>query len=770
MKYLVIVESPAKCTKIEKYLGQDYKVIGSFGHITHLSDLKQIDFNNNFKPTFQIIDSKKPQITKLKTAIKNAKEVILATDDDREGEAIAWHICQTFNLNVSTTKRIIFHEITQKALQQAIINPTTINMNLVYAQQGRQILDLIVGYKLSPILWKNITFNAKNALSAGRCQTPALRLIYDNYKEIKESPGKRSFNTIGIFTDKNIQFTLNYNHESNDESKQFLEESKEFKHMLSREKEKEIKKNPPLPFSTSALQQAANTLINMSPKETMTTAQKLYETGFITYMRTDSRHYSEDFIKIAHKYITKIYDETYCGILSLNPKVKKQKKDNKAQEAHEAIRVTNIEITKIENDDNTFTNRHIKLYKLIWNNTIESLMTAAIYKQFTTNITAPQNLLYKYSCEQNIFPGWKIIQGIEIDKNYNYLLKLKETIVEYRKIISKETLKDLKTHYTEAKLVQLLEQKGIGRPSTFSSLVEKIQERNYVAKQNIDGVNISITDYILENKQIKEEKLEKIFGNEKNKLVITQLGIIVIEFLIQYFNPLFEYDYTKQMEDKLDIIANGDMNYWTLCYDCNQFIDTLSQNNNYKTIEGETTKEKNTIKIDDKHTYYIGKNGPIIKYDKDDGTIGFYNVKDNIDIDKLKLGKYELQEIIKDDNKLLGEYKGNKVYLKIGKFGHYIECGDIKKSLKTTKINIPYNKLSIDDAISILETSNDNKLIRKINDEISICKGKFGDYIFYKTSKMKKPEFLKLNKFDEDYKTCSIEYFKKWLKDTYNIN
>lgn len=767
MKYLVIVESPAKCAKIEKYLGKDYKVIGSFGHITHLSDLKQIDFNNNFKPTFNIIESKKSQITKLKTAINNANEVILATDDDREGEAIAWHICQTFGLNVSTTKRIIFHEITEKALKEAITKPITINMDLVYAQQGRQILDLIVGYKLSPILWKNIISNTKNALSAGRCQTPALRLVYDNYKEIEESPGKRMFNTIGIFSDKNIQFTLNYNHETNDEIKEFLNESISFKHMLSREKEKETKKNPPIPFTTSALQQTANNIINMSPKETMAIAQKLYETGYITYMRTDSRHYSEDFIKIAHQYIIKEYDESYCGILSQNPKNKK--KDNNAQEAHEAIRVTNIEIKKLETEDKTFTNKHVKLYKLIWNNTIESLMSPAIYKQFTTIITAPQKHIYKYSTELNIFPGWKIIQGIEIDKFYYYLLKIKETNIDYNQIISKESLKDLKTHYTEARLVQLLEQKGIGRPSTFSSLIDKIQERNYVSKQNVEGKKLTITDYVLENNKIIEDNREKIFGNEKNKLVITQLGIIVIEFLIKYFNNLFEYDYTKQMEDKLDIIAHGDMDYVNICKECNNLIELLDKNNIYKT-DGETTKEKNTIKIDDKHTYYIGKNGPIIKYEKDDGTAGFYNVKDNINIDKLKNGEYDITDIIKEDSKLLGEYKNNKVYLKIGKFGYYIECGETKKSLHTIKINVPFKNITIEDAISILETTNDNTLVRKINENISIRKGKFGDYIFYKTSKMKKPDFLKLNNFDDDYKSCSIEYLKNWLKSTYNID
>ena len=223
---LVIVESPAKCGKIEKYLGSGYKVLGSYGHITHLSSLKQIDFENNYKPKFEIADAKKSHISKLKQAISNAKEVILATDDDREGEAIAWHITQVFKLNPDKTKRIIFHEITERAIKKAMDNPVIINMDLVFAQQGRQILDLIVGFKITPTLWKHIVSNTKNSLSAGRCQTPALRLVYENYKEIQESPGKLSFNTTGIFTGRNLVFTLNHNHISHEEIKSFLELSK----------------------------------------------------------------------------------------------------------------------------------------------------------------------------------------------------------------------------------------------------------------------------------------------------------------------------------------------------------------------------------------------------------------------------------------------------------------------------------------------------------------------------------------------------------------
>ncbi len=785
---LLIVESPAKCSKIEKYLGPGYKVLGSYGHITHLSNLKQIEFENNYKPNFEIADAKKSQVSKLKQAIFKAKEVILATDDDREGEAIAWHISQVFNLCPKTTKRIIFHEITEKAIKHGLENPGIINMNLVYAQQGRQILDLIVGFKISPILWEHIVSNKKNSLSAGRCQMPALRLVYDNYKEIESNPGKLSFNTSGIFTGKNIIFTLNYNHVSHNEIKNFLDLSKTFTHILSKENEKQTKKNPPCPFTTSGLQQSANNIMHISPKDTMSLAQKLYEGGYITYMRTDSKVYSEEFIKTGIDYITNNYKKSYInpnmllitqGLEKENKKEdkkksKKKKDDNNAQEAHEAIRPTNILIKSIPEDEDIFTARHRKLYKLIWNNTLESMMAPAVYKQLVVKITAPEEYIYKYSSEENIFPGWKAVQGVDDDKYYAYLDSIKEGEIIPKKIISKQTLKDLKSHYTEARLVQLLEQKGIGRPSTFSSLIDKIQERGYVNKENVEGKKLEIIDYILENGIINTERGEKEFGNEKNKLVITQVGILVVEFLIKYFNSLFEYDYTKRMEDDLDLIARGLKEYYLLCDDCNNLIENLISENCLYEKREKSSEQKLNIKIDDKHKYIIGKNGPTIKYVKEDGSMGFYGVKPNIDMERLKNGEYKLEEIIvvKEDNiKLLGEHNGLSVYLKVGKYGYYLECGEIRKSLKSVKMNIPFKNIQLEDAIRIIEDASqvDNSLVRKIDNNLSIRNGRYGPYIFYKTERMKKPQFMKLVGFDDNVKTCSLEYLKNWIKDKYTI-
>ena len=799
---LLIVESPAKCQKIENFLGPGYKVMGSFGHITHLSNLKQIEFDNNYKPNFEILESKQAQINKIKKAINSAKEIILATDDDREGEAIAWHLVETFKLDLKNTKRIIFNEITEKAIKNALQNPITVNMNLVYAQQGRQILDLLVGFKITPLLWSHINSNVKNSLSAGRCQTPALRLVYDNYCEVNKSPGKLSFNTSGIFTSQNISFALNYNHESHEKLVQFLEISKEFKHILTHDKEKDVAKSPPIPYTTSSLQQACNNNMHISPKETMSLAQKLYEGGYITYMRTDSKVYSEDFINNVKEYIIKNYNDEFInkninnliqkGSNEKNEEKNKEKeiskskksnkkekekekekgKDNLAQEAHEAIRPTNILITCIPDDEDVYNSKHRRLYKLIWKNTLESLMSDAIFKQLTVKISAPNDLYYKYIAENNIFPGWKVIEDVENDKFYSYLKNVGVGLINYKKILSKQTLKDLKSHYTEAKLVQLLEQRGIGRPSTYSSLIDKIQERNYVKKDNIVGKKLEIIDYKLEDNDIEKIKGEKEFGNEKNKLVITQTGIFVIEFLIKYFNELFDYDYTKNMENELDTIANGEKKYYELCDKCNLLIDSLISSNSLNNKSN--NENKVNIKIDDKHNYIIGKNGPVIKYEKPDGSFGFYGVKSDIDIDKLKNMEYKLEEIIQskdDNNKLLGLYKNQEIYLKIGKFGYYLEFGGIKKSLKTVKINIPFKNITLDDAINILENmdENTNGLVRKISDNISIRKGKYGDYVFYKTEKMKTPKFYKLNGFDSDYKTCTLSFINLWLKEKYAI-
>ena len=325
---LVIVESPAKCKKIEKYLGNNYKCIASYGHFCQLDGLKSIDIDNNFKPTFTLMESKEQQVDKMRKMIDRADDVMLASDDDREGEAIAWHICNQFNLPVNTTKRIIFHEITKPALLKAVSEPVSVNMDVVYAQQSRQILDMLVGYYISPILWKKISQNTKTGLSAGRCQTPALRLVYENKKEIDKSPGRKVYNTTGYFTNKNIPFVLNHNYDDEEKVSTFLEETVNHDHIYECSKERNVTKQPPKPFTTSGLQQMASNELRISPKNTMQSCQKLYEGGYITYMRTDSVAYSKEFLNDAENFIKKTYGNDYVNNNLSDLSNEKQKEDN----------------------------------------------------------------------------------------------------------------------------------------------------------------------------------------------------------------------------------------------------------------------------------------------------------------------------------------------------------------------------------------------------------------------------------------------------------
>ena len=405
------------------------------------------------------------------------------------------------------------------------------------------------------------------------------------------------------------------------------------------------------------------------------------------------------------------------------------------------------------------------MYKLIRRNTLESCMAPATYSAVTGVITAPEDHEYRYSTEQVVFPGWKAVAGYEkINEDFTYLQTLrKNATIEYKKITSKVSMKDLKTHYTEAKLVQLLEQNGIGRPSTFSSLVDKIQERNYVKKDNVKGKTLKCVDFELVEEELSEIENNREFGNERNKLVITPLGVLVIEFLIKHFDKLFQYQYTKSMEDTLDAIAKGNKVWHELCGDCLQEIDTLSEG---------LLEDRQIIRIDEHHTYMIGRYGPVIKHTKNDKTT-FKAVREDVDIDKLRDGGYELSELVVAKRSLgrtLGEHDGKPVILKNGKFGRYIECGEVKRTIKTDKEDD--DDITLEDAVELLLQN--PSLVRVVNDTTSVRTGKYGDYVFHKKPGWKKPRFLKLNEFIKEhgvnsYKTCDLNILIKWLEKTYKI-
>ena len=815
MKYLVIVESPSKCKKIEKYLNDNddlniYEVVATMGHINELKSLENIDIKNNFTCKYDLIEAKKKNTDAIKKKIKTVDEVIIACDADREGEGISYAICEVFKLSVTKTKRIIFNEITEQAILEAIKNPRTINMNLVHAQQTRQILDLIVGFKVTPVLWKHISRNTEHSLSAGRCQTPALRLIYDNQNEINKSPGKQIYSTTGYFTNKNIPFVLNKNYETEEEIVDFLDGTSTFDHVYMCSQPTKSFRSQPEPFTTSKIQQTASNELHYSPKDTMKICQKLYEAGYITYMRTDSKKYSKEFIDSATSYITQFYNEKYINEkindlcnnqpqkneLESHPenreedkkyKVKKatkkvakavkvEKEEPQKIEAHEAIRPTDISLKELPEETDS---KEKRLYKLIWTNTLESCMSPASYYVITASLSGYNNTKFSYVSEQIDFLGWKIVEtkkqdDKEKEPHYNYLQTLKQnSSMPYKKILANVLLKDTKSHYTEAKLVNILEDNGIGRPSTFSSIVEKIQERVYVKKQDVKGKEILCKDYELnETQDIFEVETKREFGNEKGKLVIQPLGIIVIEFLIKKFDELFNYDFTRQMEDDLDKISKGEKVWYEVCKICNEKIDTF--------IENLKDDKKVEIKIDETHVYMIGKHGPVIKCLKDNS---FKGIKKDlqVDIHKLENGGYNLEDLIvieektsntdkKQNGTELGVYENESVILRKGKFGLYVTWGEKSKTLKELG-NRPIESINFEEVEQILknnETTGSN-IVRTINENLSIRKSAKGDYIFFKTSKMKKPSFFNLTGIDEDYKTCEIDVLKSWLKDKHGV-
>jgi DNA topoisomerase-1 len=797
---LVIVESPAKCKKIEQYLGPGYKCLASFGHLRQLKSLKNIDIEHDFKPTFEVVDDdkKKKHVDFLRKEISKADEVILASDDDREGEAIAWHICDLFGLPVSTTKRIVFHEITENALQSAISHPRTIDMQKVNSQIARQILDLLVGYNVSPMLWKFISKTSETSLSAGRCQTPALKLVFENQQEIDGSPAQKVYNTTGHFTNKCIAFDLNKQFESETVMSEFLEESVNFSHIYSRTNPERVYKQPPEPLTTSRIQQLASNELHISPKETMKCCQTLYEGGYITYMRTDSKKYSADFLVDAKELILREYSlEKYINpkmaIFSIfcsnsNTEIPEKKKVSKKksavpppQEAHEAIRPTNLAIRNVPDE---LSAREKKLYKMIWETTVESCMSPAEYFSFTSTISTDiDGVKYSLTNELLDFLGWKIVKNKESkvnkEKEYHYLMQLPQgKEITFKKITAKVTLKNTKQHYTEAKLVQLLEDNGIGRPSTFSSLVDKIQERDYVKKQDIAGKQIVCKDFELDDDILTESNTTREFGNEKNKLVIQPLGILVMEFLNKNFEDMFNYDYTKNMEDDLDKISRGEKVWHQLCQTCLNEIE--------KNCSKLVDEKKCEIKIDDTHFYIIGKHGPVIKClekgtgkgKKDD--VSFLPVKEGLDLKKLERGEYKLEDVVatvKQNQTQLGIYKDEPLILKKGKFGLYVTWGQNSKSLSSFG-NRPIESIKLEDVLEILKNAeaktesgeaSASGVIRFITNDISIRNGKYGPYVFFKTKKMTKPLFLKLTNFEGDYKTCTIAIFLEWLKTEHEL-
>lgn len=762
-KYLIIVESPSKCSKIEEYLGADYACIASLGHIRHIKGLKSIDTKLNYEIKYDFIKEKEYHVNEMRSIIEQfeTQNILLGSDDDREGEAIAWHVCEVFNLPIQTTKRIIFNEITKIALTNAVNNPTVINMNLVHAQQARQVLDLMVGYKISPFLWSYLYRDKENSLSAGRCQTPALRLIYENEMKQRTATCEQTYSINGLFYEREHSFIIPTPLKSIEDCTTFLNESKTFEHEMSIGKETSHSRTPPKPFSTSKLLQTTNQTLNMSPHETMSICQQLYQTGFITYMRTESCTYSLTFLDKMKKYLNKTYPNDEDCI----PSSWKHIEHNKTIHPHEAIRVTDLNVSKIE----TKNNRLLSVYRIIRRNTIESCLSDYKYNCCKIFLTAPMKMQYEHTIEIPIQLGWKVYSEEEAvcdlqHKANSRIMRFQSyvnKIAPYVKIKATSQFKKNGSYYSEASLIHKLEELGIGRPSTFASIVQTIQERKYVECCDIQGTSVKIIDFILEKNNIQEIKDVKQVGKEKNKLKITEVGLLVLPFLTEYFEKLFSYDYTEYMESKLDEIVNGSqINWYGVCKECETEIKSCATP--IKKIE------KKFFPLEETYDIVFERYGPSIRHHLEDGSIEFFNVKKNvhITIDGIERNQYKLKDIIDTPSGCIGTWDNEEVFIKDGRFGLYLQYGETRKPLK--HIEKQKEEITWEDILPTLENKQlDPNVLRKYNEATSLRKGKFGPYIFYQTPSMKKPSFFNIKKYKGDCFHDDIETVLEWVDKTY---
>jgi len=747
--WLLIVESPSKCSKIEDYIGSQYKCIASNGHIRTLDGIKSIDIANNYAPRFSVIPKKTDHVNQMRDILAQFSHlnIVLATDDDREGEAIAWHICDTFGLPVETTHRIVFHEITQTAIYSAIQNKRTINMDLVYAQFARQVLDVIVGFRISPVLWKYLYNNKDNGLSAGRCQTPALRLVYDNEQAKKNGASiTKTHKLIARF--KNIEFNLSKELEEN-LVEDFLLKSSKFRHIISTGSPKEVRKEPPVPLNTSRLLQIASNQLRLSPRDTMNLCQVLYQDGHITYMRTENTKYSKEFLDVVGSHISATYGELYIGDMDA---VENKNENN----PHEAIRVTDLEMHELPKK---YEGKIISLYKLIRTITLESCMSDYRSSVVECRITAPNELYYSHSIEIPTFSGWKKLtcdcNAEEANGRLFYIKSIKDPVVQYNTIESRVSFHNIHSHYTESSLIKKLEDLGIGRPSTFASIVDTIQERGYVKIREIEGVRFSCTEYKLENGMIERKQIEKIAGNEKGKLVIEPIGVAIIEFLSAHFDSLFSYGYTSNMEKRLDTISKTD--WHDICRECDDTIKKLI-----------VPIKKASYKIDESHDIIFTKNGPVIR-DNESSKLKSINTDIKLDVERLKAGEYTLTELSKQGSRIIGEWEGSELVISNGRYGIYAQWGENKKSLSSIKK--PFTEILIEDVIPHLIASEktDSNILRVLNNHFSVRTGKYGPYIYYKRENMAKPTFYNIKKFKESFTYCNPDTLINWVRETYNL-
>jgi DNA topoisomerase I len=730
-KNLLIVESPAKAKTIEKILGPDFEVKSCFGHIRDLEkDDMGIDVKNNFKPRYIVPDEKKKVVSDLKQLAKKSGEVWLATDEDREGEAISWHLCEVLGLDPNKTKRIVFHEITKPAIQRAVQNPRTVDMNLVNAQQARRILDRIVGFELSPILWRKISM--KNNLSAGRVQSVAVRLIAEREREINAFTSQSSFKIEAIFNSEDssgrqISFKAEGSKFSNaDSAEKFLKECVGASYTVKDIQVKPTKRSPSAPFTTSTLQQEASRKLGYGVARTMLLAQKLYENGHISYMRTDSVALSETAMADIQKNITGMYGNKYYQARRF------KNKNESAQEAHEAIRPTYMSKTTIGDADTR------RLYELIWKRTMASQMADAELERTIAKIDISTNNA-ELTAEGEVlkFDGFIKVYREDVDDEDVDGEEHQEGMLPPLKIGQKLSFSEMKAierftralpRYTEASLVKKLEELGIGRPSTYAPTISTILKRGYVEKRDKEGVQRNYSVFVLSHDKILKKTETENTGAEKSKLFPTDLGLVVTDFLKQYFDDIMDYGFTARIEEEFDEVAQGKMKwnkmlddfYNPFKKDVEKTIETAERISGERELGKDPQSGKPVIAR-------MGRYGPMVQIGiadeeekprfarlKQNQSIETINLEDALDLFRLPL--------------TLGEHEGQEVSVNIGRFGPYVKFGE--QFVSIPKGEEPLD-LDLERAIELIKEKQrvDAPIAEYKGQPVTKGKGRFGPFL-----------------------------------------
>ena len=754
---LVIVESPAKAKKIEEFLGKDYKVMSSYGHIRDLKK-KELSINEQtMEPDYEIPDEKKKLVTELKATAKKAKKIWLASDEDREGEAISWHLCEVLGLDEEKKSRIVFHEITKPAILDAIQHPRHLDMNLVNAQQARRVLDRLVGFKLSPVLWRKV----KPALSAGRVQSVAVRLIVEREREIQKFKSESYYRVSAIFALINengnateVKAELDKRFKTHEEVEAFLEKCKDAKFTVEAVNKKPLKRTPAPPFTTSTLQQEAARKLGFTVSQTMMIAQKLYESGRITYMRTDSVNLSTLCTNASKDEIIKVYGSEYSQPRAYHTHSKG------AQEAHEAIRPTYMNETSIDG-----TSQEKRLYELIWKRTIASQMADAQIEKTTINIHI-DNAEEKFVANGEVitFDGFiKVYRESTDDEDgtedaTHILPAMKEgDELQRREITATEKFSAAPLRYTEASLVKKLEDLGIGRPSTYAPTISTIQQREYVQKGDKKGVERSYTIDSLKGIKVTQKVKKEIAGNEKGKLLPTDIGIVVNDFLMENFPGIMDYNFTANVEQKFDDIAEGktEWNKWMKTFD-KDFEPEVSKVMNARSEHKAGERELGTDPKTGKPVFVkIGRFGPVAQIgsaeDKDKPL--FAQLPSNLSIETITLE--EALELFKLPREL-GEFEGTRVSIGTGRFGPYVQHN--RKYVSIPKGEDPMT-ITLDRAIELIQEKRETEQKRHLksfaeDEKLELLNGKYGPYIAYDGKNYRLPKNKMENVEALTYEEC----------------